>query len=104
MQEREPGTLLKALLQALNTKGVGIHHALFVPPDSRYTNVSKHRGGHQLDLRWQLAIRNKWEAYTRDALPSEPKVSSVRMPGAGGHSMSPCLVPVTHMRRSWEDM
>lgn len=74
MQEREPGTLLKALLHALSTRGVGIQHALFVPPDSRYTQVAKLKEDQELDLGWQIAIRNKWESFMGANVPQASKV------------------------------
>lgn len=75
MQERESGSLLKSLVQALETKGVGIQHALFVPPDSRYSKVVKSKFEDAPDLQWQVAIRNKWEAMIR---PSTATYAQVR--------------------------
>jgi hypothetical protein len=76
MQEREPEALLSSLLQSLGRKGVGIQHALFVPPDSMYSKATKGGCLEQMDLRWQSTLRNKWEAvnassngYHAQALP-----------------------------------
>ena len=77
LQEREPDTLLNALLQALSTKGVGIQHALFVPPDSRYTNVTKPAAEDHVDLSWQMAVRNKWESLTKKGQAGGTKVLSL---------------------------
>lgn len=75
MQEREPGTLLRALVQVLSKRGVPIQHALFVPPDSRYTSVAKLEQGAALDLSWQVAIRSKWEALTKGNPASQTQAS-----------------------------
>lgn len=70
VQEREPGTLLRSLMQVLTKRGVAIQHALFLPPDSKYTKVTKSKGEDHLDLSWQFAIRSKWEALTKLASAS----------------------------------
>ncbi|KAJ9524029.1 hypothetical protein QJQ45_022482 [Haematococcus lacustris] len=36
MKERDPGVLLPALAQRLQARGLTLHHALFVPPNSQY--------------------------------------------------------------------
>ena len=74
-QDREPERLFQPLLGVLGRQGpTGIHHALFVPPDSLYSKPSTSSGGgEEQDLRWQHRLRDTWEA-SLPALPAAAKL------------------------------
>ncbi|KAL4858122.1 Folylpolyglutamate synthase [Chlorella vulgaris] len=59
MQERDPQNLLQPLAHALRERHIGIHHALFVPPDSTYMKLGA--GSEPATLSWQHSLRSVWE-------------------------------------------
>jgi len=91
-QEREPEALLRSLLQSLGRKGEAIHHALFVPPDSKYSDPTKKASPvDQVDLRWQSTLRGKWEALIESSNPSHSQACLLIPPWL------PCFVSLPHL-------
>ena len=88
-QDREPERLFQPLLRVLGRQGpTGIHHALFVPPDSLYSKPSASSGGgEERDLRWQHRLRDTWET----SLPALPAAAKLQVPA----SMELCYPPVS---------
>ncbi|KAL6756912.1 putative folylpolyglutamate synthetase [Haematococcus lacustris] len=64
MKERDPGVLLPALAQRLQARGLTLHHALFVPPNSQAADVVHP----QPDLSWQLQLQRVWETQCMGAM------------------------------------
>lgn len=59
-QEREPARLLRPLTEVLARRGVPMHHALFVPPDSSYSKLGPRVG--PPDMSWQTSLQRIWDA------------------------------------------
>lgn len=61
LQDRDPATLLPVLAQSLQEHAMLPHRALFVPPDSSYTSLSR-VGKQAVDTSWQRQQRDVWDA------------------------------------------
>ena len=61
VQDRDPATLLPVLAKSLHEQAMLPHHALFVPPDSSYTSLSR-VGKPAVDTSWQQQQRDVWDA------------------------------------------
>jgi len=61
VQDRDPATLLPVLAQSLREQAVLPQHALFVPPDSSYTSLSRASTG-AVDTSWQQQQCDAWNA------------------------------------------
>ena len=58
-QDRDPATLLPVLAQSLHEQAVLPQHALFVPPDSSYTSLSRASKA-AVDTSWQQQQCDAW--------------------------------------------
>jgi len=92
VQEREPEALLSSLLQSLGRKGVGIQHALFVPPDSMYSNPNKGGSLDRVDLRWQSTLRSKWEALVSSSNGSQAQAPPPPPRPPTGFTLQPLIL------------
>jgi len=59
VQDRDPATLLPVLAKSLHEQAVLPQHALFVPPDSSYTSLSRASSG-AVDTSWQQQQCDVW--------------------------------------------
>lgn len=89
MKERDPAMLLPQLHGELQRQGVGIHVALFVPPDSQYAflpSSSKQalvEAAHQ-DLSWQKQLQAVWHQCESAGAAAGAEVQLPRLPDVGG--------------------
>lgn len=79
-QEREPANLLTPLRSQLCSAGVGLDHALFVPPLSQYSSLRKEA---TTDLSWQRSLQGVWD---QQGAASSRKPPLPRIPWSSGRA------------------
>ena len=105
MEERKPKSLLQPLAATLAKRHSMPHYALFVPPDSVYSQVglpknsidiktdvsgskyenvgsqvSQIKNDHVPDLSWQISARTAWENLTREYKMASPSFQLPKFP------------------------
>ncbi len=88
MKERDPAALLPALSTSLAQRGLGIHGALFVPPDSQYAFLANSKSAAKVqeinsDVSWQLQLRDVWERQCHSGHSGQPAGAAAAV-GRGG--------------------
>ena len=95
MHERDPRRLLTPLTDTLRARGAPLAGALFVPPDSSYSQLGPAEEA-KVDLSWQHSLQAVWAdlASAGAAAAATAAAAGQRGGGGGGAGPSPCLPPL----------
>ncbi|KAK9817171.1 hypothetical protein WJX72_010631 [[Myrmecia] bisecta] len=80
MQERSPQLLFSRLVTTLKDNGTGMHHAVFVPPDSSRQQLAN--GCSMPDMPWHQHMQTVWQAAV-GGTADKAAIGLPRMPACG---------------------